>query len=162
MISFKRRSWRGAVCAAVANLAVSCLAANTNASRFGFTGPEIFPIDNQISQLHVADLDGDGLNDIIVVNNARSKINLLYNQTGKTNLTARPKPAGKRELNELPPDARFRIESIASEKRISSLVVADLNGDGRPGHRLLRRAQGTGRALQPGHQRLERPQTLAH
>ncbi|HKI71565.1 MAG TPA: VCBS repeat-containing protein, partial [Verrucomicrobiae bacterium] len=40
--------------------------------------------------------------------------------------------AGKRELNELPPDARFRIDSIASEKRISSLVVADLNGDGRP------------------------------
>ena len=39
---------------------------------------------------------------------------------------------GKREPNELPPDARFRIESIASEKRISSLAVADLNGDGRP------------------------------
>ena len=28
-------------------------------NRFGFTGPEIFPIDNQIGQLHVADLDGD-------------------------------------------------------------------------------------------------------
>jgi hypothetical protein len=80
----------------------------------------------------VADLDGDGLKDIIVVNNARSKINLLYNQTGKTNLTEKPKLTGKRELNELPPDARFRIDSIASEKRISSLVVADLNGDGRP------------------------------
>ena len=39
---------------------------------------------------------------------------------------------GKREPNELPPDARFRIESIASEKRIFSLAVADLNGDGRP------------------------------
>jgi hypothetical protein len=38
----------------------------------------------------------------------------------------------KREFNELPPDARFRIESIASEKRIACLVVADLNGDGRP------------------------------
>jgi len=35
-------------------------------------------------------------------------------------------------LNQLPPDARFRIDSIASEKRISSLVVADLNGDDRP------------------------------
>ena len=80
----------------------------------------------------MADLDGDGLNDIIVVNNARSKLNLLYNQTGKTNLAEKPKPAGKRELNELPPDARFRLESIASEKRISSLAVADLNGDGRP------------------------------
>src|SRR5690349_11235514 len=49
---------------------------------FGFTGPEIFPIDAQISQLRVADLDGDGLNDVIIVNNSRSKINLLYNQTG--------------------------------------------------------------------------------
>jgi hypothetical protein len=99
---------------------------------FGFTGPEIYPIDAQISQLHVADLDGDGLNDLIVVNNSRSKINLLYNQTGKTNFSKLLRPTGRKEMNELPPDARFRIESIASEKRISSLVVADLNGDGRP------------------------------
>src|SRR5262245_34066219 len=99
---------------------------------FGFTGPEIFPIDAQISQLRVADLDGDGLNDIIVVNNSRSKINLLYNQTGKTNLTHKTKAFGKKEMNELPPDSRFRIESIASEKRIACLVAADLNGDGRP------------------------------
>ena len=99
---------------------------------FGFIGREIFPIENGISQLHVADMDGDGLNDIVVVNNARSRINILYNQTGKTNLTQKPKTAGKLEINELPPDARFRIESIASEKRISALVVADLNGDGKP------------------------------
>ena len=118
--------------AAGASLMATCLAENTNSSRFGFSGPEEFPIDSQISQLHVADLDGDGLNDIIVVNNAHSRINLLYNQTGKTNLTQKPTPEGKRELNELPPDARFRLESIASEKRISCLVVADLNGDGRP------------------------------
>ncbi len=113
-------------------LAASGAAGAANTNRFGFAGPEIFPIDSQISQLHVVDLDGDGLNDILVVNNARSKINLLYNQTGKTNRTPRPRLEGKRELNELPPDARFRIESIASEKRIASLAVADLNGDGRP------------------------------
>jgi len=111
---------------------LACLGSGTPTNRFGFTGPEIFPIDNQISELRVADLDGDGLNDLIVVNNARSKINLLYNQTGKTNLTQKPKPTDRREFNELPPDSRFRIDSIASEKRISSLVVADLNGDGRP------------------------------
>jgi hypothetical protein len=120
------------VWAAGVSATVNCLAAAANTNRFGFSGPEIFPIDSQISQLHVADLDGDGLNDIIVVNNAHSKINLLYNQTGKTNLTQKPKPGVKSEPNELPPDARFRIESIASEKRISSLAVADLNGDGRP------------------------------
>jgi hypothetical protein len=111
---------------------LSCLAAAAKTNAFGFTGPEIFPIDSQITQLHVADLDGDGLNDLIVVNNARAKINLLYNQTGKTNVANALKPTGRRELNELPADSRFRIESIASEKRISGLVVADLNGDGRP------------------------------
>jgi hypothetical protein len=52
---------------------------------FGFTGPEIYPLDNAITLLHAADMDGDGLNDLIVVNNARSKINILYNRTGKTN-----------------------------------------------------------------------------
>jgi len=101
-------------------------------NRFGFTGPEIFPVDLAIGDLHVADLDGDGLNDIVVINNLRSRITVLYNQTGKTNRADAARPAVKREINELPPDARFRIESIASEKRISALVVADLNGDKRP------------------------------
>jgi len=100
-------------------------------SFFGFTGPETFPIDPSISDLRSADLNGDGLNDLVVVNNSRSRITLLYNQTGKTNLEAAVKPV-KRELNELPPDARFRIDSIASEKRIAALVVSDLNSDGRP------------------------------
>jgi hypothetical protein len=105
-------------------------ASDTN--HFGFSGPEIFPIDNDIGLLRSADLTGDGLNDLIVVNNARSKINILYNQTGKTNLTAKSRALMKGDVNELPPDARFRIDSIASEKRITALVVADLNGDGRP------------------------------
>lgn len=106
--------------------------AETNASRFGFTGPEIFPIDNLIGQLREADLDGDGKPDLVLVNNSRSKINLLYNQTGHTNRVVPQADEFKRELNELPPDARFRIDSIASEKRIASLAVADLNSDKRP------------------------------
>src|SRR6266704_2049088 len=80
---------------------------DSGTNRFGFSGPEIFPIDNQIGHLRAADLDGDGLQDLIVVNNFRSKINLLYNQTGKTN-PVEAKATVKRELNELPPDARFR------------------------------------------------------
>jgi len=130
-VFLSERVWCGAVLALALGV-IPSQGADTNYSRFGFTGPEIFPIDNQMSQLREADLDGDGLNDLIVVNNLRSKINLLFNQTGKTNLTERPRLVGKRDINELPPDARFRIESIASEKRISSLVVGDLNGDGRP------------------------------
>ena len=116
----------------LATLFALSIRAESVTNRFGFAGKEIFPIDQQISQLHAADLDGDGLPDLIVVNNARSKITLLYNQTGKTAVKAKVINPGRRELNELPPDARFRIDSIASEKRISSLVVTDLNGDGRP------------------------------
>ncbi len=103
----------------------------TNLTTFGFKGPETYPIDNFIANLRSADLDGDGLEDLILANNARSKITLLYNRTGKTNDTKNDGPGWKRELNELPPDARFRIDSIASEKRIAALVVTDLNGDKR-------------------------------
>ncbi len=132
-VLFSRKRLRGgSILAALALVSFTGMAEDATTNRFGFTGPEIFPIDNQIGQLHVADLDGDGLNDLIVVNNSRAKINLLYNQTGKTNLAQKVRLAGKREINELPADARFRIDSIASEKRIASLVVADLNGDGRP------------------------------
>jgi hypothetical protein len=102
------------------------------ANRFGFSGPEVFPIDHAIGLLQAGDFDGDGLKDLVVINNARSKINLLYNQSGKTNPAARTKPTGRREVNELPADARFRIESIASEKRIAALSVTDFNSDGRP------------------------------
>ena len=53
--------------------------------RLALAARRFIPIDQQIGLLHVADLDGDGLNDIVVANNLRSKINLLYNMTGKTN-----------------------------------------------------------------------------
>src|SRR6202161_1800004 len=112
-------SLNAVVLAILAATLISVSAAEDATNHFNFTGPEIFPIDPQISLLRSADLNGDGLNDLIVVNNSRSKINLLYNQTGKPNTAKTEADGGKKELNELPPDARFRIDSIASEKRIS-------------------------------------------
>jgi hypothetical protein len=107
------------------------VSATTTTNVFGFSGHEVYPVDQQISSLHVADLDGDGLNDLIVANNLHSKINLLYNLTGKTN-RADAVPPRKLELNELPPGARFRIDSVPTDERIAALVVADVNSDSRP------------------------------
>jgi hypothetical protein len=120
----------GALAAAVFSLILAARG-ETATNSLGFTGPEIYPIDDGIGLLHAADLDGDGLNDLIVVNNLRTKITLLYNQTGKTNRAATIPPP-KLEINELPPDARFRIDSVPTDERIAALSVADLNGDGRP------------------------------
>ncbi len=121
-------------CAAVISLTSVARPADTPAaaSKFGFGGPEIFPIEYLVSHLRAADIDGDGRLDLIVANNARSKINILFNQTGKTNKPSLLESGAGRDINKLPPDARFRIDSISSEKRISALVVADLNSDGRP------------------------------
>src|SRR5271168_5371692 len=87
-------------CATLLCAAAPAPAPEDKHASFGFTGPEVFPIDSQISLLHAADLDGDGLVDLIVVNNARSKIDLLYNQTGKANSTL-PLTDQKKELNAL-------------------------------------------------------------
>ena len=130
MRAFKFSSY--AVFAAVVFSFVSAVRGETVTNTFGFTGREIYPIDEGISLLHAADLTGDGLNDLIVANNLRSKINILYNRTGKTNQVDDAKPPRKLDLNELPPDARFRIDSIPVDEHIGGLIVADLNGDGRP------------------------------
>lgn len=110
----------------------STLLSAAGEERFGFRGPEIFPIDSQITLLNCADLDGDGRQDLIVANNSRSKINLLINQTGRPAPPLERAAKPRQELNQLPADARFRIDAIASEKRIAGMVVADLNSDGRP------------------------------
>ena len=54
-----------------------CSTNSTTITNFGFTGPEIFPIDAQISQLRVADLDGDGSLDLIVVNSRSNTVSIL-------------------------------------------------------------------------------------
>lgn len=117
----------------LAVVAVGADAGDPSGSKgFWFAGRELYPIDDQISVVRVADMDGDGLHDIIVANNTRSKINILYNMSGRTNVPVGGERRRMLKINELPPDARFRLESIPSEKRIAAMVVRDLNGDGRP------------------------------
>ncbi len=141
----------------VASAAALTLSAGSATNRFGFAGPEVFPIDFGVAFLHVSDMDGDGLKDVVVVNNGRSKINLLYNRTGNTNAPTTPEKIGRRDINELPADSRFRVDSISSEKRITSLALADLNGDtrtdlayyGDPKELIVQLNQGTNGWSQP-------------
>lgn len=87
----------------VLSLGVSARADSvTNA--FTFVGHETYPINDNISLLHVADLTGNGLNDIIVADNDHSKIDLLYNETGNTIPPRRPP---SRKSTSFPPARAF-------------------------------------------------------
>ena len=55
-------SWFRFVAGISATAALACTshAQDAATNSFGFVGREIFPIENGISQLHVADMDGAG------------------------------------------------------------------------------------------------------
>lgn len=101
-----------------------------------FEGPEIFPLGPRIDHLVAADLDGNTLSDLVVINHRKSRLELLYNRSDQMGADepapATAVPTARRDLSLLPPDARFRTESISCEERITSLVVVDFVGDGLP------------------------------
>jgi hypothetical protein len=107
-------------------------AAPDTTHNFTFAGPEIYPIERNISLMQAADVNLDGLMDLVVANNDRSRLTLLINRTGQPQRSATASALKKDEPNELPPDARFELVSTASERRLSSMVISDLNGDQLP------------------------------
>ena len=94
-------------------------------------GPEIVKLDYSIRALTPADLDGDGLTDLAVIDNDRATIELLY----QIKPGAPPDPAKAARPNRWEPvleDARFRRVSVTTGETMFDFVVGDLNGDGRP------------------------------
>lgn len=99
---------------------------------FGFSGLEIYKADVATLGLTVADFNGDGLNDFAVVNNQRATIDLYLQKTQTEFEADRKKPPAYDRVNELPSDARFKKESVLTEKKVFSFRAGDLNNDGRP------------------------------
>ncbi|SIO62659.1 Repeat domain-containing protein [Singulisphaera sp. GP187] len=101
------------------------------ADYFGFLPLEVYKLDPRVGNLILKDLDGDKTDDIVVVNNGRSRIDLLLSgkKVGKEVETA---PADDQEPNQISSDRRMRLVSVPVNKEVVSLQVADFNGDGRP------------------------------
>src|SRR5262245_45172243 len=88
------------------------------AEYFGFKPLEIYKLDPRISGLLIKDLDGDKVEDIAVINNGRSRIDLLLSGS-------RPEgdePASKTEANQVPSDRRLRVKSLPVNKEVVSLA----------------------------------------
>ena len=100
------------------------------ADYFGFLPLELYKLDNRIGNLHLKDLDGDKVDDIIVTNNGRSRIDLLLS-TKKPADDKASRPFRK-DPNELEYDRRMRLVSIPVNKEVVSVDTGDFNGDGKP------------------------------
>ena len=125
---------------AIVIIFVSSFFSNVNAGQadfndisayYGFEEMEIIKLDWGIKDLRVADFNGDGRNDIAVVNNRKAKIELLVQKEaigpGETEVIVNP---GDRDVNIITPPTRFEKQSIAVPQKVHSLVCGDLNSDG--------------------------------
>jgi len=101
------------------------------AEYYGFGEIEIVKLDWGIMGLQVADFNGDGRNDIAIVNNQKARIELLIQKEaigpGETEVAVDPNDV---DVNTLTPPTRFESQAIAVSQKVYSLVRGDLNSDG--------------------------------
>jgi hypothetical protein len=98
---------------------------------YGFGEIEIIKLDWGIKDLTVADFNGDGRNDIAVVNNTKAKIELLIQKEtvgfGEADIAV---DINDIDVNTITPPTRFDKQSISVSEKVYSLVCGDLNSDG--------------------------------
>ncbi len=100
------------------------------ADYYGFLPLEIYPLGDRIAGLTTGDWDGDGTDDLAVINNARSRIDLLLSSPGRDE---RQTPGNNADrVNQLTGSQRFRLVTIPVNQEVVSLVRGDFDGDDRP------------------------------
>ncbi len=96
------------------------------ADYFGFLPLEIYKVERRISNLQIADFDGDGVGDLVVANNARSRIDLLLSTDGPS----ADDGAFGFGPNRIVSSSRLRRQFVTVNKEIVSLKSGDFDNDG--------------------------------
>ncbi|MCA9018632.1 MAG: VCBS repeat-containing protein, partial [Planctomycetaceae bacterium] len=94
---------------------------------YGFKPLELFKLSDRSSNMLAEDLNGDGLNDLILIDNSNSRIDVLQQRAPGEEVT--PDETSD-EVNAIPNDARLKHIKIPVDVSISALTVGDFNGDG--------------------------------
>ena len=96
-----------------------------------FVGPEILKLDWGTRALNVSDVNGDRLNDLVVVNNDTAQLEIIYQLAEGAKRSGVKKQLNQNRWEPLLEDARFASEGITIGFPVFDLSVGDLNGDGR-------------------------------
>lgn len=123
------------------------------AAEYGFLPLELYKLDNRIANLTLADIDGDKINDVIVSNNGRSRIDILFSSPKIQPDTEET----EKGVNSPAYDKRMKARRYSVNKEIVSLVAGDFNADGRidiayygqPAAVVIMLNQGDGRFADP-------------
>lgn len=100
------------------------------AGEYGFQSMVLSKLGDGISNLTAGDVDGDGRGDLAVVQNSRSKIELLV--VPAAGERAGDGKSGSEKQNELSDETFFRRESLPVEEKVTALAIADVAGDAVP------------------------------
>jgi len=102
-------------------LAASIFAADESSGPdFGYGSMELYKFSRSTRQLETKDIDGDGLDDIIFLNNAKSRVEVLLRK--KEAITN-----GTEVLKD-----NFENNGIISDQMVTLYRLADINNDGKP------------------------------
>ena len=96
------------------------------AQYYGFSGIELFELNERAGNLLSGDFSGDGLTDLLVIDNRESCLKLLRQRTAEEKRKAQ---VGT-HVNDLYSDWRFEFNEIAVDKKIAGLTSGDFNSDG--------------------------------
>lgn len=97
-----------------------------SAAHFGFDGIEVVPIGPGAGPLIAEDLDGDGLTDLVIANNYKSRIEI---QRQRANASPEEQKIPTR-INEIPEHWRYERIEIPMNIEVSALATTDLDKDG--------------------------------
>lgn len=100
---------------------------NELAQFYGFSGIELFEVEDRAFNMQAGDFTSDGLTDVMVIDNRDSSLRLMV-QRSKADETKLKAPM---RVNDLTSDWRFEARPITVDKTLLGIAAGDFNSDGR-------------------------------